>query len=137
MQYVWIAVLIAAIVAEAMTTDLVAIWFVPAALLSLVLSFFNVAPWAQIPVFFALGLVLVFSTRPLCRRFLGRRVRTNADALIGKVALVTEQICNAEECGEVKIDGLRWSARTEDGRIAQVGEQVEILEIRGVKLIVR
>ena len=32
MLYVWIAVLVLAVVAEAMTSDLVAIWFVPAAI---------------------------------------------------------------------------------------------------------
>lgn len=137
MQYVWIAVLIAAIAAEALTADFVAIWFFPAALISLVLSFFPVEPWVQILVFCAVGLVLVFATRPLCRRFLRKKEKTNADALIGQTALVTEEIRNSEELGEVKVNGLCWSARTEDGRVVGVGEQVEILEIRGVKLIVR
>ena len=137
MQYLWIAVLIVAIVAEAMTSDFVAIWFFPAALISLLLSFFSIQPWVQVLVFFAVGLVLVFATRPLCRRFLSKKEKTNADALIGQTALVTEEICNSEERGEVKVSGLCWSARTADGRMAAVGEQVEILEIRGVKLIVR
>ena len=44
----------------------------------------------------------------------------------------------AVERGEVKINGLRWSARSLDpARVIAVGEEVEILEIKGVKLIVK
>ena len=44
MQYFWIVVLVLALAAEALTADLVAVWFFPAALVSMVLAFFSV-PW--------------------------------------------------------------------------------------------
>ena len=139
MQYFWIAVLAIAVLAEALTTDLVAIWFFPAALVSMVLAFFEVPVPLQLLVFAVLGLVLVFSTRPLCQRLTkGKRTKTNVDALIGATALVTEEICNIKETGEVKVSGLRWSARSADpARVIAVGEEVEVLEIRGVKMIVK
>ena len=139
MQYFWIVVLVLALAAEALTADLVAVWFFPAALVSMVLAFFSV-PWpVQLLVFLLLGLVLVFATRPLCKKLLkSGQIKTNTDALIGSVALVTEEICNIKECGEVKINGLRWSARSADpARVIAVGEEVEILEINGVKMIVK
>ena len=139
MPYVWIGILALALLLEAFTSDLVAIWFFPAALISMVLAFFEVPVPVQILVFALVGLALVFATRPLCKKLCrGKQTKTNADALIGEVALVTEEISNKSEQGEVKLNGLRWSARAEDpARVIPVGEQVEVLEIKGVKLIVK
>ena len=137
MLYVWIAVLVAAVVVETLTNDFVAIWFFPAAVIAMVLSLFDVAPWVQLIVFLLVGLALVVATRPLCRKFLTvKEEKTNVDALVGKVCIVTEEICNIEERGEVKLSGLCWSARAADGRVIAVGEQVTVKEIQGVKLIV-
>ena len=139
MLYVWIAVLVVAVVGEAMTTDLVAIWFFPAALISLVLELCSVPWWVQLLVFILIGLVLVLSMRRICRRFLGaKEPKTNAESLIGRTCMVTEEISNINEVGEVKVGGLCWSARAEDpARVIAVGEQVTILKIEGVKLIVK
>lgn len=138
MEYVWIAVLVLAVVAEAFTSDFVAIWFFPAALISMILAFCDVHVAVQCLVFVVVGLVLVVATRPLCRRFMKPKgAKTNVDALIGEVALVTEEIRNIDEVGEVKLHGLCWSARTEDNRVIAVGEQVTVVEVRGVKLIVK
>jgi membrane protein implicated in regulation of membrane protease activity len=139
MPYFWIAVLALALLTEAFTSDLVAIWFFPAALISTLLAFFNVPVPVQILVFVAVGLVLVFSTRPICKKLLkNKNTKTNVDALIGESALVTEEISNICERGEVKLHGLRWSARAKDpDRIIPVGTQVEVLEVKGVKLIVK
>ena len=138
MQVVWIVVLIAAVVVEALTADFVAIWFFPAALVGLILSFFPVPPLVQLLVFLLVGAALLIATRPLCRRFLnGKKEKTNAEALVGQTCRVTEEINNIEEQGEVKIGGLCWSARAEDGRVIPVGTEVSVVESRGVKLIVK
>ena len=137
MLYVWIAVLVAAVVVEALTNDFVAIWFFPAAVVSMILSLLNTTPWVQLLVFLILGLVLVVATRPLCRRFLTtKQEKTNVDAIVGKICIVTEEIRNIDEVGEVKVGGLHWSARAADNRIIPVGEQVTVKEVQGVKLIV-
>ena len=139
MVYAWLAALLLAVVAESLTTDLVAIWFIPAALVSLVLSLTSVPWWVQVLVFAAVGLTLVIAFRPLCRKFLmGREPRTNVQSLIGQTCVVTEEIRNIDEVGEVKVGGLCWSARAEDpDRVIAVGERVTILQISGVKLIVK
>ena len=139
MSYLWIALLVGAVVAEAVTNDLVAIWFFPAAIIALITSFFEVPIWVQILAFVIVGLALVIATRPLCRKFLkSKDVKTNLDMLIGKTCIVTEEIRNIDGVGEVKVNGLCWSARAEDeSRVIAVGEQVTILQIQGVKLIVQ
>ena len=138
MTYIWIGVLVAALIFEAITADLMVIWFFPAALVSMVLSFFPV-PWpVQVLVFLLVGTALLIATRPLCRRFVdAHKVKTNSEANVGKTCYVTEEINNLEEIGEVKLGGLAWSARSEGGEVIPVGALVEVREIRGVKLIVR
>lgn len=138
MPYIWIGVLLLALVTEALTADFVAIWFFPAALVSMILAFCGVPlPW-QIFAFFLVGLVLALTTRRLCLRFLQRgEVPTNVDELIGKTALVTEEISNILEKGEVKLQGLCWSARAKDPReVIAVGTEVTVEAVQGVKLIV-
>lgn len=141
MEYLWIlwiAVLIASIVLEAATADLVAIWFFPGALIAMILSFCGAPVAAQLPVFLGCGLLLIFCTRPFCRKFLKEKnAKTNTDTLIGGECMVTEEIDNLKERGEVKIGGLRWSARTEHGEIIPAGALVTVLRIEGVKLIVK
>ena len=139
MLYVWIAVLVLAVILEAVTNDLVAIWFFPAAVISLVMTFFPAPIWAQILVFVVVGLILVISTRPFCRKFLkSKNDKTNVEAIVGRVCIVTEEIRNIDEVGEVKVGGLCWSARAEDpARTIAVGEQVTVVAVQGVKLIVK
>lgn len=138
LPYFWIAIMVLAAVTEAATMQLVAIWFLPAALVSTILAFAGVPWYVQTLVFVVVGLVLVLATRPLVRKFAGRRARTNADSLVGETGLVTEEIDNLAERGEVKLHGLRWSARTEHaGETIPVGTEVTVLEIQGVKLIVK
>ncbi len=139
MPYVWLGILVLAVVVESMTCDLIAVWFMPAALIAAILAFCNVPFFVQLLCFILVGLALAIATRPLCRRLISNRgEKTNANALVGQVALVTEEIRNIDGVGEVKVGGLCWSARSKDPAlvIAQ-GEQAEILEIEGVKLIVR
>ncbi len=137
MLYVWIAVLVTAVVVEALTNDFVAIWFFPASLVSMILSLFDTSPWLQLILFLVIGLALVVATRPLCRKFLTvKQEKTNVDAVVGKVCIVTEEIRNIDEQGEVKVGGLCWSARSADGRVIAVGEQVTVKAVQGVKLIV-
>ena len=137
MQILWLIILAGAIAVEALTADLVAIWFFPSALVSLILSFFSIPPYVQLLVFVVLGLAMTFALRPLLRRSLKvKGATTNAPALIGQTALVTEAIDNTQELGEVKVNGLCWSARSADGSAVPLGVRVKVLEIRGVKLIV-
>ena len=139
MAIVWAAIFILALAAESQTAELVAIWFMPGALISLVLSFFNVPVWIQITVFAVLSAVLLVLAFKFFRRLLLKdvgRTKTDTDLLIGKQARVEEDIDNAQMQGAVKIDGKIWSARmVDDSQKATVGEFVTVESISGVKLI--
>lgn len=138
MVYFWVCLMIVAVCAEAMTAGLVAIWFMPSALLAMLLSFIPGFPvWAQITVFVITSLLLLLYARPLCSRMF-RRTATNVDAIIGEKAVVVEKIQNIAGCGQVKVpmNGQFWSARSiSDGEDYEVGEVLTVVAIEGVKLI--
>ena len=138
LPYIWIAVFVLSLVIEGFTADLVSIWFSPAALVAMITAYFHAPILLQLVLFFGIGGVLLLCIRPFCRRFLHPdRNRTNVQSLIGKSCLVTQEIRNREEVGEVHINGLRWSARAEcEDEIIPVGQEVIVTDIRGVKLIV-
>jgi membrane protein implicated in regulation of membrane protease activity len=90
---------------------------------------------------FALGSGIVFAAlRPVATRHrrLPPSIRTGAAALIGRHAMVLERIANNEGVGCVKIDGGEvWTARSYDqDEVIDVGEQVEVVEIRGATALV-
>ena len=67
-----------------------------------------------------------------------KKKATNTDILIGEKAVVTEDIDNLTSVGCVKINGQLWSALAEEesDKISS-GEIVEIVAVKGVKLICR
>ncbi len=134
MIYVWIGIIVLALIVEALTAGLTSLWFVPAAAVCIFLELFDVPQAVQILVFLAVSLVLVICFKKLSKK--GKHIATNVtDMVIGGEAVVTEKIDSAEETGEVKIGGKRWSARLENGDTAEIGEHVEVVRISGVKLI--
>lgn len=138
MFFVWIALIVLAIVAEAMSTALVAIWFVPAGIVSMILALAEVNIYAQVITYVVLALASLIVFKVLEKKFHKKKgyTPTNADRIVGGKGIVTEEINNLTSSGEVKIDGKRWSARTEeDGEIIAAGELVTVLRIEGVKLI--
>jgi membrane protein implicated in regulation of membrane protease activity len=92
-------------------------------------------------VVFALASVIVFAAlRPVAHRHrqLPPAIRTGAAALVGHRAMVLERIANDEGVGCVKVDnGEVWTARSYDeDEVIDVGERVEVVEIRGATALV-
>lgn len=137
MQYLWLGVLICAIVVEVITAGLVSVWFVPAALVAMVLALFEVPLYLQIIVFLGLSLIFIVLSRTIWKKYTSIKPLepTNTDVLLGEVAVVTEEIDNINSLGEVKVNGQRWSARSVNGERIELGEKVKVLSIEGVKVI--
>ena len=137
MWLIWVGVLVASVVIELITDDLVSIWFAPAALVATLLDVFNVDDAWQIIVFFVVALLGIF----LIRRFVAKKLhageeKTNIEAIIGQKCVVTERIDNYAGCGQAKVNGQIWSARgCNDEDVFEVGEILRIVAIEGVKII--
>ena len=131
MLYLWVAVVIILAIVEAMTVNVVTIWYVASGLVTIVVSFFTDNFLIQFGVFTVLGTILLITTRPMIKKLAVGNVRTNLDRIIGMKGFVTEEI-NKNQIGEVKVDGKKWSAIS-DKKI-EVDKVVKVLEINGVKL---
>ncbi len=137
MIWVWIAVIIAAVVVEAVSMQLLSIWFAIGGAAALITSFFTDSVAIQAVVFIAVSAAALVIIFPAVRKSLNKKSeKTNADRYIGKLAVVTEDISNINAKGQVKVDNQIWSARSDDGEELAVGTRVKVLRIEGVKLIV-
>lgn len=131
----WLVLVIVLTVVELATTNLLSVWFVISGIVAMILSFFIDDVAIVSTVFAVLGILLLFTTRPLLKRYLPtQRVRTNADRIIGMHGIVTEEI-KKNTVGEVKVDGKKWSAVSSTK--IPVGTDVTIEAIDGVKVVVR
>ena len=139
MPVVWLTAMILLLVVEAIVPGLISIWFALGALSALVSALLGAPVWLQVVWFVVVSVVTLVLTRPLARRYVnGSAVATNADMLIGRECVVTEEIDNIHGKGAVSIGGKVWTARTaEDGQKAAVGDVLRVLRIEGVKLIVQ
>lgn len=135
----WLAALVVFVGIEIATMGLTSIWFAAGALICVFLAKIGVPLGIQIILFLLVSLVLLFFTRPWAVRFFNRdRIKTNAESLVGRQALVEAEIDNLRACGQVTVGGMEWTARAvEDGMTIPAGETVEIVGIQGVKLIVK
>lgn len=128
----WLVVIIALAFIEAITVNLVSVWFIVSALISLVLSFFDIPFIWQFGVFVVVGLILMITTKPILKKWIvPKKSKTNSDRVVGMEGIVTEEITK-HNVGEVKVDGKRWSAVSE--KKISVGEEIIVDDIDGVKL---
>ena len=138
MPYIWAAILVVAIIVEMQTADMVTIWFMPSALISMILAMLKVDIWLQCALFVVLTTVMLILSKTIFRSVFQKKApeRTNADALIGQKAIILEPINNKQGQGSAKLNGLVWSARAEnESDVFVPGDIVIVKAISGVKLI--
>lgn len=136
----WLVMFILFLLVELFTFQLVSIWFCVGALAAMVSTHFEIKFLYQIIIFIAASIFMILASRPLVRRYINNtnKEKTNADRIIGKHCLVTEEINQLKGTGAVKVDGLEWSAKCEDiNETIQPGEDVYIVDIQGVKAVVK
>lgn len=139
MLIVWLILLIVFIVVEVASLGLTSIWFAGGAIAAMTAAGVNAPLWLQIICFFLVSLLLLFFTRPIAVKYFNKdRVKTNSESMIGRKAIVTGQIDNLQGIGQVTVAGVEWSARSVDAdEKLPEGMVVEIVDIKGVKLIVK
>lgn len=134
----WIIALVVLIIVEAVTAQMVTIWFAAGAAGAIVAERLGAEVWLQWVVFVAVSAVALIATRPLVKKLTKTKVQpTNADRCIGQTAIVTEEINNVEGKGQVHVNGVTWTARSLDGTVFKKDERVTVERIDGVKLIVK
>lgn len=135
---IWLGILAVLLLIEAITAGLTTIWFAGGALIAAVASYFGADLIVQLLLFLCVSLVLLIFTRPLALKYFNKKtIQTNVNSLIGKKAVVIQDIDNLAQIGKVQINDIEWTARsTDDGKKISKDAIVFIREIHGVKLIV-
>ena len=122
---------------ENATVAWISIWLAAGSLGALVLSLLSLPFVLQLLVFFLIVGIFLFLMKPSIRKRFPVRVQpTNADMILGKYAPVTVAIDNIIGCGQIKIGGMEWSARSTDGQPIEEGTVVCVHHIEGVKAFV-
>ena len=108
----WILVIVAALVIEAVSLNLNAVWFAIGGLGGLVAASLGMSIPTQWIVFLIVSTIFLLLVRPFARRVLKPKgAATNADRILGEQAIVTRAIDNTQATGEIKVMGQYWTAR--------------------------
>lgn len=135
---IWLIILAVLLAIEALTAGLTTIWFAGGALISAIASYFGASIIVQLVLFLAVSLILLFFTRPLAIRYMNKGVeKTNVNSLIGKKAVVLQEVNDLAQTGLVRINDIEWMARAEQENLTIPKDAVVIVrKVQGVKLIV-
>lgn len=133
----WLVLLIAFAVFEGVTSALVSVWFCAGSLTAFFLSLAGASIGVQIGAFSAVSLLAMAVIRPIVKKYWQPKVqKTNAESIVGSEGLVVETIDNIHGTGQVKIGGIIWTARSEEGIPIEENDLVMVNRIEGVKVMV-
>lgn len=135
---IWLVLLIVFLIIEAACPiHLISLWFAAGALVAAVASMLGAAVWLQIVLFFAVSVSLLVALWPFTKKFLKPRISpTNVDASIGAKCYVTVEVDNLAAQGQIKLNGMEWTARSTSGEKIPKGTLVQVERIEGVKAFV-
>ncbi len=135
---VWMGLLILFLVVEAACPiHLVSLWFAAGSLAALAVYWLTGPLWLQIAVFVAVSAGLLALLWPLSKKYMNPNLTpTNIDSIIGSVGIVTAPIDNIAATGQVKLNGMEWTARSKTGEDIPAGARVTVDRIEGVKVFV-
>jgi membrane protein implicated in regulation of membrane protease activity len=133
---IWAVVAVVLVIIEIFTPSFFSVCLAVGALSSSVAAAVGL-PLAWQLVLFAVGSTVAFVfVRPVMMKYFLKkdRLKTGVDALVGRVAKVSEVL---DPMGRVAIDGDDWRAVEVDGAHARVGDSVEIVKVESATLHVK
>lgn len=134
---IWTIILVISVIVEAITIDLVSIWFGVGALAALISEALGLSQTIQIVVFVAVSAICIIGVRPISKKYLRTNtIKTNLDRAIGQHCLVTERI-TADNKGEVKVMGTLWMASSQNNETIEAGDYAEVISIEGAHVVVK
>lgn len=138
---IWAIIALILIIIEIFTPGFALLCIAIGAIGGSIVSAFHLSYAWQIIVFAVVTAVCFIFVRPVLLKIFytkkDRNILTNADALIGKMATVTETIDGNKDEGRIKIDGDDWKAVSEDGSIIEKGNKVTVTKIDSIILTVK
>ncbi len=139
MWQAWVIIAGFCFIIEIATVGFLVFWFGIGALIAMIVSLFTTNIAIQMAAFVVSSTILIFFTRKFANKISknDENIKTNAYSIIGKKALVTKDIDPISGEGQVKIGTEIWSAKSANDIKIEHGTEVEVIEISGVKAIVK
>lgn len=132
----WVAVGVAALIIEISTAALVSIWFVPAAIITCLVSLVVDSFLIQVLVFIILSVIAMFISRKVYKKYIKKdKDEVSADSkIIGKYGKTTEDTDGLN--GKVLVGDIYWKAKSQNGEKIEKDQPVKIVSVEGTTLII-
>ena len=134
----WLILLVIFLVVEAACPiHLISLWFAAGSLVATIASMLGAQLWLQVTLFLVVSVALLAALWPFTKKFLKPKISaTNVDANLGAQCYVTVAVDNLNSLGQVKLNGMEWTARSTTGESIPQGTLVKVDRIEGVKVFV-
>jgi len=136
---IWVALILIMIVAEVITIGFFPITLAVGGLIALLVSFITDVIWIQVVIFLISSIVFFMFLKPLVEKLFPTKegTKTAVDRLTNQEGIVIKEIDNQKNTGQVRVSGEIWSARSKDGNNIKEDTKIEVLQVDGVKAIVK
>ena len=136
--WIWLGVVVASLIIEFITFELVTVWFALGGLVALIMAACDVIPLVHIITFSVVSLGTLLGLRTVCMRYLNKhKADTNTDLIIGKSFKLLSEITPITR-GTIKVNDVVWEVKADDDDVTiPVGSWVIAQEISGNKIIVK
>ena len=137
--HLWVIVGIVLFIAEILIPGFLVACFGMGCLASAVLAAIGLGAKWQLLGFSLATLIVYFAIRPLFLKHAyknSRHVKTNVDALVGCIGVVTVAIDPDGQGGRVKVRGEDWRGVAAEGVAIEPGRKVTVVQVDGTKLLV-
>ena len=132
----WGILIVVSLIVELATDELTIIWGTIGAIFAFVAALLKADIWLQLLIFVVFTVLTIIIFRPIIKKYAKKEIiRTNADRIIGMVAVVTESFKN-NEVGKVTVNGQLWRATSTSSEAFYEGEKVQVEGLSGTKVIV-
>jgi membrane protein implicated in regulation of membrane protease activity len=136
--WIWVAVVVVSLIIEFISMDITSIWFSIGGVVALILASFTSMLEVQIVVFIVISAGLLLTLRRWAKNKLlnSSNEATNLDLLKQEKLKLLTPITNTEK-GSVKYNGVVWSAMSENNEPIEADTFVQVVQVKGNKLIVK
>lgn len=137
---IWIIASVLLFIVEVFAPTFLASCIAIGCLASGIFAFLDFGFKTQLVVFSVGAIISFFCIMPFMMKYAHKKsinVKTNANALVGKIGRVAVTIDNSRNQGRAIVEGDDWKVETENDEIVNEGEKVEVLKVNSTILIVK
>jgi membrane protein implicated in regulation of membrane protease activity len=137
--YFWLCLGVILVILETLGAAFALVSLGVGAILTGVVAFMGILSFTWLLALFAIVSLATFGlTRPLLNRITatGNHIKTNVEALVGRVGIVSQPIAGKTSPGYVKASGDEWRALSLSGEPIAQGTEVEIRKMEGATVFV-